>query len=252
MDYQRLVKNKGEKMENFPVVAAFVIAELLGALVYFKTEDSVKRTLLTCLGLGFAIAVVLLDIIPEILWPLATEDFASGYLLIAIGFVAMFVLGPFIKSAGKVKSAEKYPAVVGLAIHNFAEGVIITTVFGPISPILAVGAVLHKMPEGMVSFSLLEGLKDRTRFAIAALITLLIPVGAIIPISESVTKPLMALSAGVILYVVGGLLFAIVSEYYKPEIIKGQVGENNKLNFTKLSTMVMFGIIIACVSCLMA
>jgi zinc transporter ZupT len=247
MDYQRLVKNKGEKMENFTVVAAFVIAELLGALVYFKTEDSVKRTLLTCLGFGFAIAVVLFDIIPD-----ATEDFASGYLLVAIGFMAMFVLGSFIKSTGKVKSAEKYPAVVGLAIHNFAEGVIITTVFGPISPILAVGAVLHKMPEGMVSFSLLEGLKDRTRFAIAASIALLIPVGAIIPISESVTKPLMALSAGVILYVVGGLLFAIVSEYYKPEIIKGQVGESNKLNFTKLSAMVMFGVIIAWVSCLMA
>ena len=41
-------------MENYLVVAAFVIAELLGALIYFKTEDSVKRTLLTCLGLGFA------------------------------------------------------------------------------------------------------------------------------------------------------------------------------------------------------
>lgn len=234
-------------MENFPVVAAFVIAELLGALVYFKTEDSVKRTLLTCLGLGFAIAVVLLDIIPD-----ATEDFEIGYLLVAIGFVAMFVLGSFIKSAGKIKGVEKYPAVVGLAIHNFAEGVIISTVFGPISPILAVGAVLHKMPEGMVSFSLLEGLKDRTRFVVAALIALLIPAGAIMPISESITKPFMALSAGVILYVVGSLLFAIISEYYKPEIVKGQVGESNKLNFTKLSAMVIFGIIIAWVSCLMA
>lgn len=228
-------------MENFPVVAAFVIAELLGALVYYKTEDSMKRTLLTCLGLGFAIAVVLLDIIPD-----AIEEFAFGYLLVAIGFIAMFVLGSFTKSAGK------YSAVLGLAIHNFAEGVIITTVFGPISPILAVGAVLHKMPEGMVSFSLLEGLKDRTRFAIAALIALLIPVGAIIPISESVAKPFMALSAGVILCVVGSLLVAIISEYYKPEIIERQVSESNKLNVTKISAMVVFGVIIAWVSCLMA
>lgn len=228
-------------MENFPVVAAFVIAELLGTLVYFKTEDSVKRTLLTCMGLGFAIAVVLLDIIPD-----ATEDFASGYWLVAIGFIAMLVLGFFTKRAGK------YSAVAGLAIHNFAEGVIVSTVFGPISPILAVGAVLHKMPEGMVSFSLLEGLKDRTRFAIAALIALLIPVGSIVPISESITKPLMAISAGVILCVVGSLLFAIISEYYKPEIVKGPVGESNKLNFTKLSAMVVFGVVIAWVSCLMA
>ncbi len=30
-------------MENYPVVAAFVVAELLGALIYFKTEDSTKK-----------------------------------------------------------------------------------------------------------------------------------------------------------------------------------------------------------------
>lgn len=228
-------------MENFPVVAAFVIAELLGTLIYFKTEDSVKRTLLTCLGLGFAIAVVLLDIIPD-----ATEDFASGYWLVAIGFITMLALGFFTKRVGN------YSAIIGLAIHNFAEGVIVSTVFGPISPILVVGAVLHKMPEGMVSFSLLEGLKDRTRFAIAALIALLIPLGAIIPISESVTKPLMALSAGVILCVVGSLLIAIVSKYYNPEITRGQVSEGSKLNIAKLSSVVVFGAIIAWISCLMA
>jgi zinc transporter ZupT len=228
-------------MENYPVIAAFVIAELLGTLIYFKTEDSVKRTLLTCMGLGFAIAVVLLDIIPD-----ATEDFAPGYLLVAIGFMAMLTLGFFTKKVGK------YSAVMGLAIHNFAEGVIVSTVFGPISPILVVGAVLHKMPEGMVSFSLLEGLKDRTRFAIAALISLLIPVGAVIPISENITKPLMALSAGVILCVVGSLLIAIISNYYNPEITRGQFSEGSKLNLTKLSSVVFFGAIIAWISCLMA
>jgi hypothetical protein len=41
------------------------------------------------------------------------------------------------------------------------------------------------------------------QFTIAALISLLIPIGAIVPLSESITKPLMALSAGVILCVVG-------------------------------------------------
>jgi zinc transporter ZupT len=228
-------------MENYLVVAAFVIAELLGTLIYFKTEDSVKRTLLTCLGLGFAIAVVLLDIIPD-----ATEDFALGYWLIAIGFTAMFALGFFTKNVGK------YSAVAGFAIHNFAEGVIITTVFGPISPILAAGAILHKMPEGMVSFSLLEGLKNRTRFAIAALIALLIPVGATLPISESITKPLMALSAGIILYVVGNLLITIISEHYGTEIDGGQLGERHRLNITNLSSMAIFGAVIAWISCLIA
>ena len=228
-------------MENYLVVAAFVVAELLGTIIYFKTEDSAKRMLLTCLGLGFAIVVVLLDIIPD-----ATEDFASGYWLVAIGFIAMLVLGFFTKKVGK------YSAVTGLAIHNFAEGVIISTVFGPISLILAVGAILHKMPEGMVSFSLLEGLNDRTRFAIAALISLLIPIGAIVPISESITKPFMALSAGVILFVVGSLLVTIISKHYNTEIIEEQISKGHKPNITKLSSMMVFGAIIAWVSCLMA
>lgn len=228
-------------MENYLVVAAFVIAELLGALIYYKTEDSVKRTLLTCLGLGFAITVVLLDIIPD-----ATEDFSVGYWLVAIGFIAMFALGFYTKSVGK------YSAVLGLAIHNFAEGLIITTEFGPISPILAVGAVLHKLPEGMVSFSLLDELEDRTRFAIAALIALLIPVGAIIPIPESVTKPLMALSAGVILYVAGTLLTTIISEHYGTGIDGGQLSERHRLNITKLSSIAVSGSLIAWISCLMA
>ncbi|AKB51724.1 hypothetical protein MSBRW_2471 [Methanosarcina barkeri str. Wiesmoor] len=228
-------------MENYLVVAAFVIAELLGALIYFKTEDSVKRMLLTCLGFGFAIAVVLLDIIPD-----ATEDLSAGYWLVAIGFIAMFAAGFYTKSVGK------YSAVLGLAIHNIAEGVIITTEFGPISPILAVGAILHKLPEGMVSFSLLDELEDKTRFAIAALIALLIPVGAIVPISESITKPLMALSAGVILYVVGSLLITTISKYYVTEIDTGKLSKKHNINITTLSSVVVFGAVIAWISCLMA
>jgi ZIP family zinc transporter len=157
----------------------------------------------------------------------------------------MFAVGFYTKSAGK------YSAVLGLAIHNIAEGVIITTEFGPISPILAVGAVLHKLPEGMVSFSLLDELEDRTRFAIAALIALLIPVGAVLPPSESLTKPLLALSAGVILFVVGNLLITTIFKHYEVETV-GQVSKRNHLNTTKLSSMVVFGAVIAWVSCLMA
>ena len=85
-------------MDNYLVVAAFVVAELLGTIIYFKTENSAKRMLLTCLGLGFAIVVVLLDIIPD-----ATEDFASGYWLVAIGFIAMLLLGFFTKKLENIQ-----------------------------------------------------------------------------------------------------------------------------------------------------
>ncbi len=54
---------------------------------------------------------------------------------------------------------------------------------------------------------LLDIIPDATE-EFAALVSLLIPIGAVIPISESVTKPLMALSAGVILF---GAIIAWVS-----------------------------------------
>jgi ZIP family zinc transporter len=234
--FQRLIRLGCRKMKNLPVIILFVIAEILGAVFYYKTKDSAKRMLLTSLGLGFAVVVVLLDIIPD-----ATEDFSLGYWICATGFVAMFIVGSF------GKRISNYSAAAGFAIHNIAEGIIISTVFGPISPLLTLGAILHKLPEGMVTYSLLEGLKDRTRFVLAALIALLIPIGAIVPISESITKPIMAFSAGVILCVVGKQLIMIIAKNYKT-VMNGATG-NIQL---KLASVVVVGALIGWASCLLA
>jgi uncharacterized membrane protein YfcA len=54
----------------------------------------------------------------------------------------------------------------------------------------------------MVSFSLTEGFKERTRFIIAAIVALLIPLGALLSLPEEVEKPAMSFCVGVILFAV--------------------------------------------------
>jgi zinc transporter ZupT len=73
---------------------------------------------------------------------------------------------------------------------------------GPISPLLVVGALLHKLPEGMATYALLDGTKEKRRFAFAALVGLMIPVGALLRMPQSLQQPVMALLSGMILFAV--------------------------------------------------
>lgn len=227
---------------NLTITSMLVVAELFGALIYLKTKDTFMRMLLSCLGLGFLIAVLFADILPD-----ATEDFSNGYYIFIFGALIMcgilYGIRRYGEDIGDGKYIGNYTAVLGMGFHNFCEGVVITAL-SSITPILIVGVVLHKLPEGMVSFSLLEGLKDRTRFIVAALIALLIPLGAFIPISEDIAQPTMAFGAGVILVVVSRSLIQIVAEHYRSGT------PNIAMNFTKIAAATAVGVIFGVVSCL--
>jgi peptidoglycan/LPS O-acetylase OafA/YrhL len=69
----------------FPAVTA--VAELAAAALFVATKDTVRRAALSCFGLGFAICIVLADIIPE-----ATEDHAAGWLFLAAGLAVGVLL----------------------------------------------------------------------------------------------------------------------------------------------------------------
>ena len=191
-------------MNGMIVIAMFVIAEILGAVIYYRTKDSVKRTLLTSLGLGFALAVIFADILPD-----ALENYSAGLWVCLLGGAVILALGYFARRIGN------YSGVAALGVHNLAEGVIISAFSAPMSVFVVLGAILHKLPEGMLSFSLLDGLKEKTRFAIASLIALLIPLGAILPLPEGLTKPLLAFACGVIAVVVSKFLIMTAAELYK-------------------------------------
>jgi len=189
-------------MNTIIMAITMAVAELYGAVICLKTKDTFKKMLLTCLGLGFAYAIVLMDILPE-----ATEHYPYGFLICAIGALCIYGLDRYGKHIGG------HAAVLGMGFHDFCEGAILTALGSTVSPLLILAFILHKLPEGIVSFSLLEGIKDKTRFFIVILISLLIPLGTFIPTPEYIEQPILAFSSGVILFVVSKSLVMIISHY---------------------------------------
>ena len=184
---------------NLARAIILTVAEVAGAYWFLKTKRAGLRMLMTSFGLGFAVAIVLFDLLPD-----STEHFTMGYALFALG--ALVMLGVW--SIGKRRSQEATAkgtgsvAVTGMALHNLGEGILLAAMTGPISFLLFAGALLHKLPEGMATFALLDGIREKTRFALAASVGLMIPLGALLRIPVGLQQPVMALLAGMILVAV--------------------------------------------------
>ncbi len=202
------------------------IAELFGALICLKTKDDLKKMFLTCLGLGFGYAIVLTDILPD-----AAEHYRYAALICMIGILSIYVLDKYGKHIGG------YAAVSGIAFHDFCEGAVLTVLGSMVSPLVILAFVLHKIPEGIISFSLLKGIRDRTKFCVLALIPLLIPLGTFIDAPEYIEQPVLAFSSGVILFVISKSLMTIISD--------------NKHLMPKVAGATAMGAILGAVPCLM-
>jgi len=63
-------------------------------------------------------------------------------------------------------------------------------------PIVLVGAVIHKLPEGMVALSLMRDFPRRVKATGTLLLAGIIPLGAVITIPERIQQPLLAIAAG--------------------------------------------------------
>lgn len=213
------------------------VAEMAGAYWFFKTKNAGLRMLMTSFGFGFAIAIVLFDLLPD-----ATEHYAMGYPLFALGAIIMFGLWRFGKQKSRNASTNGSGtiAVAGMALHNLGEGVLFAAMTGPISLLLVVGALLHKLPEGMATFAMLEGVKEKTRFALAASVGLMIPLGAMLHFSSGLQQPVMALLSGMILVAVST---AIAEHCVMSQALSAR---------WKVATPYMMGAVIGAVSCMIA
>ncbi len=174
--------------------AVMAAAELIGAAIFVATADGVRRAALSCFGLGFAICIVLADIIPD-----ATEDYSLGWLALAAGFVAGVVL--MFKAGERGSGAGTTAALGGMGLHNICEGIVLATAAPTASVLVLGGAIAHKLPEGMVVFSLADRLSIGRRWAVAGALSLLIPVGTAVVLPENIQKPALAFAAGVMLVV---------------------------------------------------
>jgi ZIP family zinc transporter len=213
------------------------VAEAAGACLFFTTKNSTLRTLMTSFGLGFAIAIVFFDLLPD-----STEHYPIGYALFAMGAVITLGVCLVMQKRAKEKAAAgtNSIAVVGMGLHNLGEGVILAGISGALSPIFFLGALLHKLPEGMATYALLDGVKEKRRFAFAILVGLMVPMGALLRLPESVQQPVMAFFSGIILISVSA---AIVKQLASHSVLPARWQQ---------ATPYVAGALIGYVSCLIA
>jgi ZIP family zinc transporter len=200
-----LVRHKEIDM-NWSVAALMVGAEMFGALVYCTVKSNIAKKLLSCVGLGFAVAIVFGDILPD-----ATQHYSNIQFWMPLTMIGGFLLTIGLTKLPKISGS--YAGVLGFSVHNICEGFILTIV-QTMTPLKFIGFVLHKLPEGAASCSFLEGLKPRTKLAITLASALMIPVGAFLPFSDQspFARPFTTFAAGVILGAVSLSLRTVFTE----------------------------------------
>jgi hypothetical protein len=92
----------------------------------------------------------------------------------------------------------------------------------------------------MSTFAMLEGVKEKTRFALAASVGLMIPLGAMLHFSSGLQQPVMALLSGMILVAVST---AIAEHCVMSQALSAR---------WKVATPYMMGAVIGAVSCMIA
>jgi zinc transporter ZupT len=184
------------------------VAELAGAAAFIATQNTARRTLLSCFGLGFALFIVLVDIVPD-----AVEDNPWGWPLSAIGIAvgASLMLNAGRRGAGIGKGL----AIVGMGLHNLGEGIVLSA-GSVISLPLFLAAIAHKLPEGMLVFSLAERLSARARWVILLALAALIPLAAMVPLPKEVMQPALAFAAGILGVVFVRSLVSLVASDREP------------------------------------
>lgn len=160
-------------------------------------------------GAGFMLAVVLLDMLPEVL----TRD-SGAALYVLLGYfavhLAQHVLVPhfhFGEETHPVSRSAGISALLGLLLHTFFDGVAIASGFivsRSLGILLFVAVFLHKLPEGVTMASLMIAGGQSKGRALAAASTLGLATVLGVLLTEY-TAPLathgLAIAAGVTLYV---------------------------------------------------
>jgi zinc and cadmium transporter len=155
------------------------------------------------------------------LFPESLELSENALLFIFIGFLFFYLLenvmvlhsGSEIHFTAKSNPQHTKGMVMfsGLFFHSLLDGIIIGVGF-EVNPkvglLTSLGVILHELPEGATTFSLLiNSIKEKTALKLSIAVALATPLGALISItfigglSESVVGLLLAIAGGSFLYI---------------------------------------------------
>jgi len=158
------------------LLATFLISliSFLGVLFLFLNEKKLEKILLFLVSFsaGALLGGAFLHLLPEAI--LESEASFEPFLYLLLGFCAFFVLEQFVhwhncSVDGCVKTPKpfSYLILVGDAVHNFIDGVIIAGSFA-VSPsfglVTVVAVILHEIPQEIGDFGVLvySGFKKAT------------------------------------------------------------------------------------------
>ncbi len=224
------------------------IATTVGALlVLYKYEWAKHNSIhLMSFAAGIMLALAFLHLIPEAIHATyegeeylveagheetehgaeahATESEQKAqltFIIVLLGFVAFYAVESMIMIHPRHDVEAEGPhrhsrlsilSIVGLTSHSLIDGVVIAVGFkagAQIGAMTTVAVILHEMPEGMVTTSiLLHDAMERVRvFWFSMLVAIATPVGAVASYlilgeaSENILRTLLALAAGSFIYI---------------------------------------------------
>ena len=180
---------------------------------------------------GLMLAVICFDLIPE---ALEISSMSSLFIGIFLGVIAMIFCDNFVKKT-YIKKAQNNSLLktgiivgIGLAIHNFPEGLAIGSGFEASIQLgysVALAILLHDIPEGIsMSVPMKNGGMGRIKVIILTLLSGVTTgigalFGAIIGgISVQIISICLAFAAGAMLYIVSGELIPESNKIYSGRI----------------------------------
>ncbi len=195
------------------------ILSLIGIITLALRETRLRKILIFLVA--FAVGALFGDVFIHLL-PESFEKIGSGLLvslLVIVGFLIFFVLEKFIRwrHLGGAQTSRVQPVVtmniVGDAVHNLIDGMLIAASFMvsmPIGITTTVAIVLHEIPQEIGDFGILVngGLSVKKALLFNLLAALMAFLGAVITIMigaqvRSYATYLLPITAGGFIYIAG-------------------------------------------------
>ena len=194
------------------------LSTILGIILVTFNEKIVLRYshYVNSFAAGLILGIAFFHLFPE-----SMKLTSKAFLFIVTGFLLFYLLesGIVIHSGSEIHFDKKdihhhNKGVVmfsGLFFHSFIDGIIIGVSFGvgpKLGLLTSLGVILHELPEGVTTFSLLlNSLKRSTALKMSLAVALATPLGALIclafvgNLSELILGNLIAITGGSFLYI---------------------------------------------------
>jgi len=231
--------------------AAQSIVALIGQVIFFLFKKNVTKYInyLVSFSVGSLLGVVFFDILPEALEE-ASSSFVFTYVL--IGFLAFFALTRILSwshchTAGCHihDTREGVKVLLGDAIHNFIDGIIIALAFlvdFNLGLVTTAAVLIHEVPMEISDFFILihAGYSVKKALFYNFLIALTTILGSLLayfaaPKMESLMIPALGIVAGNFLYIAASDLI--------PELHDGE-GSRGKISSAVQMALIISGILI--------